>query len=64
MQLEIAKNGYIHIFTSSEISFSRKFKKNIFDNSLFMDFFYLLIINKIHLIKKQDKGYQLLNDEI
>lgn len=45
---KIAKGGYTHIFISLEIIFSKKFKKNILNQSSFTDRLYLLTIDKIH----------------
>lgn len=64
MQLEIAKKGYTHIFTSSEIAFSKKFKKNILDSSQFTDRLCLLAIDEIYLVKEWDKDFWLLYAEI
>lgn len=47
---QMLKNGYTHFFTSSEIAFSKKFKKNILNNSAFTDKLNLIAVNKIHLV--------------
>lgn len=44
------KGGFTHIFTSLEITFSKKFKKNILDNSKFTNRLYLLAIIEIYLV--------------
>lgn len=49
---QAAKEDYTHIFTSLKIAFSKKFKKNILDNSKFIDQLYLLAIDKIYLINQ------------
>lgn len=64
MQLEIAKKDYNHVFTSPKMVFSKKFKKNILDKFLFTDCFYLFTIDKIHLVKKQNKVFQPVYTEI
>lgn len=45
-----AKMGYTNIFTSFEVTFSKKYKKNTLDNFAFTDRLYLLAINEIHLV--------------
>lgn len=52
MFTEISKRKYIYVFTSLKIAISKKFKKYIFDQSSFIDYFYLLAIDEIHLIKE------------
>lgn len=51
-QYIIAKNDFMYIFTSLEISFSRKFKKYMFNNSCFASRFCLFFINEIHLVEQ------------
>lgn len=64
MQLEIAKGGYTHIFTSPEIALSKKFKKNVLDSSQFTDRLCLLAIDEIHLVEEWGKGFRPLYAEI
>ena len=64
IQLEIANGGYTHVFISSEIAISTKFKKNILESFQFMDYLYLFAVNKIHLIKECGKSFQPLYAEI
>lgn len=47
--LQVAKKGYILIFTSFKIAFSKNFQKNILDNFEFTDYLFLFAINKIYL---------------
>lgn len=44
------KRGYTHLFTSPKITFSKKYKKNIFGNSKFIDLLCVLAIDKIYLV--------------
>lgn len=44
------KRSYTHIFISSEIALSKKFKKNIFNDPAFFDWLCLLAVDKIYLI--------------
>lgn len=64
IQLKIAKKGYTHVFTTSKIAISKKFKKNILDSSQFTDCLYLLTIDKIYLVKEWDKGFSPLYAKI
>lgn len=54
-----ANRRCIHIFISSKIALSKKFKSSILDQSFFTNCFCLLIIDKINLIKKLDKTFNL-----
>lgn len=47
---QAAKGGYTHIFTSPKIALSKKFKKNILDDTKFTDRLCLLAVDKIHLV--------------
>lgn len=58
MQREIAHGNYTHIFTSPEITLSKKFKKNVLDNSYFANCLCLLIIDEIHLVEQWDKSFK------
>lgn len=51
VQLEIATNNYIHVFTSSEIILLKQFKKNIFDDAYFTNKLCLLAIDRTHLVE-------------
>lgn len=64
MKLEIARGGYNHVFTSPEIALSKKFKKNILDNSQFTDRLCLLAIDEIHLVEEWGKAFRPLYAEI
>ena len=48
----IANKGYTHVFTSPEISLSKKFKSSVLDESYFINCLCLLAIDEIHLIKE------------
>ena len=54
-QCKIARGHYTHVFTSPEITLSKKFKKNIFDQYLFTDRLYLLVVDEIHLVEEWDR---------
>lgn len=54
----------MHIFKISKIIFSKKFKKNIFNNLKFTNKFYLQAVNKIYLIDQQNKAFYLLYTKI
>lgn len=47
---QAATGGYTHIFTSPEIAFSKKFKKNVFDDPEFTDRLFLLAVDEVHLV--------------
>lgn len=47
---QVSKRGLIYIFTSSEIIFLKKFKKNILDHFEFIDRLCLLTIDEMHLV--------------
>lgn len=47
---QVAKAATTYIFTSREIALLKKFKKNIFDNSIFTDKLYLFLVDKINLV--------------
>lgn len=47
---QAAKGGYTHVFNSPEIALSKKFKKNILDDSEFTDRLFLLAVDEIHLV--------------
>lgn len=49
---KIDRRGYIYLFTSLKIIFSKKFKTNILDHPDFFDRVCLLIIDEIHLINQ------------
>ena len=61
---EIAKGGYTHVFTSPEIALSKKFKKNVLDQSSFTDRLYLLAIDEIHLVDQWGQSFRPLYAEI
>lgn len=42
--------GYTYIFTSLEIVFFKKFKKNIFNKPKFNDRLFLFAVDEIHLV--------------
>lgn len=63
IQLEIAKKNilkYLQVLRS----LSKKFKKNVLDNSQFTDCLCFFTIDKIHLVKKCVKGFWLLYTKI
>lgn len=47
---QAAKSGYTYIFTSPQITLSKKFEKNILNNSAVIDRLCLLAVDKIYLI--------------
>lgn len=53
----IDQKSYTYIFSSLKIVFFKKFKIYILNQIFFTDYLYLFFINKIHLIKKQDKNF-------
>lgn len=48
----VSKGGDIYVFSSLKIVISEKFKKCILDEFFFIDWFCLLAINEIYLIKE------------
>lgn len=46
-----AKRGYIYIFISFKITHLKRFKKNIFDNSKFINRLFPLALDEIYLIE-------------
>lgn len=63
IQLEIAKKNILKYLQALR-SLSKKFKKNVLDNSQFTDCLCLLTIDEIHLVEKWNKGFWLLYSEI
>ena len=61
---EIAKGGYTHVFTSPEIALSKKFKKNVLNQSSFTDRLCLLAINEIDLVDQWGQSFRPLYAEI
>lgn len=57
---QVVKKDYIYIFTSFKIAFLKKFKKNILDNSKFMDWLHILAIDKTYLINPWSQDYWFL----
>lgn len=51
-QIQIATQGYTHLFTSLEIALSKKFKQNVLDNPVFKLWLSLLAIDEIHLVEE------------
>lgn len=49
---DITWENYTYIFTNIKIALLNKFKKYIFDNNKFIEYFYLLVINEIYLVDK------------
>ena len=60
----VARGHYTHIFTSSEIALSKKFKKCILDQQSFTDRLCFLAIDEIHLIDEWDKSFRPMYAEI
>lgn len=52
MLKNIAQKGYIYVFPSSKIAFSKKFKNCILNQTFLINCLYLLVFNKIYLIEK------------
>ena len=52
------------IFTSPEIALSKKFKKNVLDQSSFTDRLCLLAIDEIHLVDQWGQSFKPLDAEI
>ena len=63
-QQMIAGGSYTHLFTSLEITLSKKFKATILDNSLFAQRISLLAIDEIYLVKEWGKSFRPLYAEI
>lgn len=59
MQQSIASRNYTHIFTSPKIALSKKFKANVLGDPRFSSRLLLLAIDKIHLVDKWGKAFQL-----
>lgn len=47
---QVIRGGYTHIFISPEIALSKKFKKNILDDTKFTKRLCLLAVDEIHLV--------------
>ena len=54
---QVALRVYTYIFTSPEIVFSKKFKKNVLDISEFSDWLSLLAVNEVHLVDQWGKAF-------
>lgn len=59
-QRKIARGYYTHVFTSSEIALSKKFKKNVLDQDLFSDCLCLLVVDVIHFVEEWGKQFRSL----
>ena len=46
----VARRHYTHVFTSPEITLSKKFKKCILDQHTFIDCLCIFVIDEIHLV--------------
>lgn len=57
MFTEIINKKYSYIFIRLEIALSKKFKQNILNCYFFTKCLYLLAVNKIHLVEKQNKDF-------
>lgn len=57
---QATKRYYTYIFISLKIFLSKKFKKNIFDDSEFTDKPFLLAIDEIHLDDQWKKAFRPL----
>lgn len=57
VQKSITSQNYTHVFTSPEITLSKKFKINVLDNPRFSNRLLLLAIDKIHLVEKWGKAF-------
>lgn len=53
----IAKRTYTHLLISLEISISKKFKSGVLDRTTFTDCLFLLIHDKIYLVKESGKNF-------
>lgn len=60
----IVNRGYIYVFTSLEIAFSKIFKNSILNQIFFIDCLCLLAIDKIYLIKKWGKNFHSMYTKI
>lgn len=49
---DIVKKRYTHVFTSSKIALSKKFKNSVLDSNSFTYHFTFYIIDKIYLVKE------------
>lgn len=63
-QKQATKKNYTHIFISSKIALSKKFKKNIFNNLEFTDRLCLLAVNEVYLVEQLGKAFYLLYAKI
>lgn len=61
---DVARGGYTHIFTSPEITLSKKFKQNILDNYRFTDRLCLMAIDEIHLVDEWGQAFRPMYAEI
>ena len=64
MFVEIANDGYTHLFTSLEIALSKMFKRIILNRYSFIKYLYLLIVNKIHLVEEWGKDFRPMYTKI
>lgn len=64
IQDDITQENYIHVFTSLEITLSKKFKKHILDQNKFINRLWLLAIDEIHLVDEWEKQFRPLYTKI
>ena len=64
VQQSIARQNYIHVFTSPKIALSKKFKTNVLDDPCFSSRLSLLAIDEIYLVEEWRKNFCPLYAEI
>ena len=64
MFTKVSKGGYTHVFTSLKITISKKFKKDIFDESVFTNCLYLHAVDEIYLVEEWGNNFYLMYAEI
>lgn len=64
IQDDITQENYINVFTSLEITLSKKFKKRIFDQNKFINRLCLLAIDEIHLVDEWERQFRPLYAKI
>lgn len=61
---KVSKGEFTHVFISSEIAISKKFKKCILEHFSFTNCLSILVIDEIYLLKKWNKNFDLIYTKI
>lgn len=63
-QQAIVTGDYTHVFISPKIALSKKFKKNILNQNIFINWFCLLAVDEIQLVEEWGNQFRLFYAEI